>query len=251
MLGMTAALLATAAFLILSSIGSLPVSTTHAVVGAVVGMTALSTAPMCVKWGALGRIAASWVVSPLLAGALGSGLYKLLQRFVILSPCALTSCTGPPRLNAAPDSPCVACRSQPHHSAVSCVHADECAAHTLAACLSQASASAHCWLHTAHSLHASQQHQYCHSTAIAALLCRSRAQGAACQPLALCQLHLRSGEPHLAEGAADAGPGLVLGPAGCSGVVPGGHGRSILFLRACPVASHAVVQHRSAVCTSS
>lgn len=95
MLGMTAALLATAVFLILSSATSMPVSTTHAVVGAVLGMTAAGTAPSCLKWEPLGRIAASWVISPLLAGAVGAGLYSVLQRYIILSPSAAPSnCHG-------------------------------------------------------------------------------------------------------------------------------------------------------------
>ena len=85
MLGMSAALLATAVFLILSSATSMPVSTTHAVVGAVLGMTAAGTAPRCLQLWPLARIVASWIVSPLLAGVLGSALYSVLQRYVILS----------------------------------------------------------------------------------------------------------------------------------------------------------------------
>jgi Phosphate transporter family len=60
------------------------------VVGAVLGMTAAGTAPRCLQWAPLAKIAASWIVSPLLAGALGAALYTLLQRTIILSPRALS-----------------------------------------------------------------------------------------------------------------------------------------------------------------
>ena len=74
MLGMTAALLATAVFLILSSLTAMPVSTTHAIVGAVVGMTAVATSVNCLQWSPLARIVASWLLSPLLAGIIGASL---------------------------------------------------------------------------------------------------------------------------------------------------------------------------------
>ena len=86
MLGMTAALLATAIFLILSSTTAMPVSTTHAVVGAVVGMALVAVGPKCVRWRPLGKIVASWLLSPLLSGVLGAALYQLLQRYIVMSP---------------------------------------------------------------------------------------------------------------------------------------------------------------------
>lgn len=86
MLGMAAALLATAVFLILSSTTSMPVSTTHAIVGAIAGMTAAATRPACLRWVTLARIAASWVTSPLVAGVIGAALYELLRRTIVLAP---------------------------------------------------------------------------------------------------------------------------------------------------------------------
>ena len=83
MLGMAAALLATAVFLILSSVTAMPVSTTHAVVGAVVGMTAAATSTACLQYWPLARIAASWLLSPLLAGVIAVVLYRTLLRLVI------------------------------------------------------------------------------------------------------------------------------------------------------------------------
>lgn len=86
MLGMMCALLSTAAFLLLASYTSMPVSTTHAIVGAVVGFTIVGTKASCLKLSALGYIALSWVASPLLSGAIGSVLYYVLHRTVIQAP---------------------------------------------------------------------------------------------------------------------------------------------------------------------
>jgi hypothetical protein len=83
MLGMLCALIATAVFLLLASYTAMPVSTTHAVVGAVVGSTIVGTKFACLNWEGLGRIAASWVASPLLSGVIGSLLYAALHRFII------------------------------------------------------------------------------------------------------------------------------------------------------------------------
>jgi sodium-dependent phosphate transporter len=86
MFGMAAALLATGVFLILSSTTAMPVSTTHAIVGGVLGMTLVAVAPKCVQWTSIAKIASSWVLSPLLSGAIGSALYVLLLRLILYSP---------------------------------------------------------------------------------------------------------------------------------------------------------------------
>lgn len=85
MLGMALALLGTAAFLLLATFTAMPVSVTHAIVGAVVGMTLVGTDGGCLNLRSIGLIAASWVTSPLLSGAIGSGMYVLLHRHVILA----------------------------------------------------------------------------------------------------------------------------------------------------------------------
>ena len=86
MLGMCAALLATAVFLLLSSTTGMPVSTTHAIVGAVVGMALVGTSPACLAWERLGRVALTWVTSPLLAGLFGAGLHFCLHHVIMSAP---------------------------------------------------------------------------------------------------------------------------------------------------------------------
>jgi phosphate/sulfate permease len=86
MLAMCAALLAAAVFLVLSSATSMPVSTTHAVIGAVVGVTGAGTSFSCLDLSKLLSIVASWVTSPLLAGAIGAGLHVALKYWIITPP---------------------------------------------------------------------------------------------------------------------------------------------------------------------
>jgi PiT family inorganic phosphate transporter len=66
--GMLAALLAAAIWLMVASIKGWPVSTTHSIVGALVGFAMAGIGMDAVNWGKIGQIAASWVVSPALGG---------------------------------------------------------------------------------------------------------------------------------------------------------------------------------------
>jgi PiT family inorganic phosphate transporter len=66
--GMLAALLAAGIWLMIASARGWPVSTTHSIVGAIVGFAVAGIGMDAVKWGQIGQIAASWVVSPLLGG---------------------------------------------------------------------------------------------------------------------------------------------------------------------------------------
>ena len=64
MVGMTAALLAAAAWLHLATYFSLPVSTSHSIVGAVIGFGLVAGGVDAVMWPKLGAIALSWIISP-------------------------------------------------------------------------------------------------------------------------------------------------------------------------------------------
>lgn len=80
--GMLAALLAAGTWLLVASMKGWPVSTTHSVVGAIVGFAVAGLGPSTVDWGAVGKIAASWVVSPLLAGSIGFVLFKSVHHLI-------------------------------------------------------------------------------------------------------------------------------------------------------------------------
>ncbi|MCZ0926037.1 MULTISPECIES: inorganic phosphate transporter [Halomonadaceae] len=80
--GMLSALLAAATWLLVASMKGWPVSTTHSIVGAIVGFAVAGLGAEAVDWGAVGSIAASWLVSPLLAGTAGFVLFKSVHHLV-------------------------------------------------------------------------------------------------------------------------------------------------------------------------
>ncbi|MCH8166802.1 MAG: inorganic phosphate transporter [Proteobacteria bacterium] len=80
---MMAALLAAAAWINLATILNAPVSTTHSIVGGVLGAGIAASGPAIVAWPTMGLIAASWVISPLLGG-LGAALLLGFIKWAIL-----------------------------------------------------------------------------------------------------------------------------------------------------------------------
>jgi PiT family inorganic phosphate transporter len=81
--GMLAALLAAAIWLMVASARGWPVSTTHSIVGAVIGFAVAGIGIDAVEWGKVSMIAASWVVSPLLGGTLAFLLMMSIRRLIL------------------------------------------------------------------------------------------------------------------------------------------------------------------------
>lgn len=81
--GMLASLLAAAAWLAVASVRGWPVSTTHSIVGAIVGFAAVGISVDAVAWGKVGAIAASWVVSPLLSGTIAFFLFMSVKWLIL------------------------------------------------------------------------------------------------------------------------------------------------------------------------
>lgn len=82
-LGMMSALLAAGTWLLIASTKGWPVSTTHSIVGAVIGFAAVGVSMDAVNWAGVGPIVASWVVSPLLSGIVAFGLFVSVQKLII------------------------------------------------------------------------------------------------------------------------------------------------------------------------
>ena len=82
-IGMLASLLAAAAWLNVATFFGQPVSTTHAIVGAVMGFAIVAAGPGAIVWSKMGAIAASWVISPVAGGLLAFVIYRMIQRFVL------------------------------------------------------------------------------------------------------------------------------------------------------------------------
>lgn len=81
--GMLAALLAAGSWLLIASLMGWPVSTTHSIVGALVGFAAVGIGVDAVAWGKVSSIVASWVVSPVLAGTISFGLFISVQKLIL------------------------------------------------------------------------------------------------------------------------------------------------------------------------
>ena len=81
--GMLAALLATAIWLMVASFKGWPVSTTHSIVGALVGFGIVGIGIEAINWAKIGQIAASWVISPLVGGVLAFVLVISIQRLIL------------------------------------------------------------------------------------------------------------------------------------------------------------------------
>ena len=81
--GMLSALLAAGIWLLIASAMGWPVSTTHSIVGAIVGFAAVGISPDVVNWGKVGSIVASWVVSPVLAGTISFALFMSVQKLIL------------------------------------------------------------------------------------------------------------------------------------------------------------------------
>lgn len=82
-LGMLAALLSAALWLQLASSRGLPVSTTHSIVGAVIGFAVVSMGFSAVEWSKVGSIVASWFVSPVCGGVLGFASFFVVRRTIL------------------------------------------------------------------------------------------------------------------------------------------------------------------------
>ena len=81
--GMLASLLAAGAWLLIASSFGLPVSTTHSIVGAIVGFGAVGIGVDAVAWSEVFKIVISWIASPVLAGVISFTLFRSIQNLII------------------------------------------------------------------------------------------------------------------------------------------------------------------------
>lgn len=81
--GMLASLLAAGTWLLIASRKGWPVSTTHSIVGAVVGFASVGVGMEAVHWDKVGTIVISWVISPVLAGVLAFMVFRSIQKLIL------------------------------------------------------------------------------------------------------------------------------------------------------------------------
>jgi len=80
--GMIGALLAAAIWLQIASYFGWPVSTTHSIVGAVLGFGVMYGGMHVAEWGMVGSIVSSWVISPIMSGTIAYLIFSLLRRSI-------------------------------------------------------------------------------------------------------------------------------------------------------------------------
>jgi len=88
---MTGALLAAALWLNLATAVGAPVSTTHSIVGGVLGAGIAAGGWGIADWSVVGQIVASWVISPVLGGVIAAGFLYIIKRSITYQPNVLVS----------------------------------------------------------------------------------------------------------------------------------------------------------------
>jgi PiT family inorganic phosphate transporter len=80
--GMISALLAAGIWLVVASALGWPVSTTHSIVGAIVGFAAVGVSVDSVAWGKVGGIIGSWVITPAISGFIAYCIFQSVQKLI-------------------------------------------------------------------------------------------------------------------------------------------------------------------------
>ena len=81
--GMLASLFAAGTWLLLATMKGWPVSTTHTIVGALVGFALVTVGAEAVNWAKIGTIAASWLASPLMAGLISAAVFLSAKKLIL------------------------------------------------------------------------------------------------------------------------------------------------------------------------
>ncbi|QIB49767.1 inorganic phosphate transporter [Pseudomonas sp. OIL-1] len=81
--GMLAALLAAGSWLFIASTRGWPVSTTHSIIGAVIGFGAVGVSVDAVNWAGVVPIVSSWVISPLLSGVIAFSIFLSVHKLIL------------------------------------------------------------------------------------------------------------------------------------------------------------------------
>lgn len=84
-IGMISALLATSICLQGANLKGWPISTTHAIVGAIVGFGVVAGGMDAINWGVIGSVASSWVISPIISAITAFCFFKIVQKFILFA----------------------------------------------------------------------------------------------------------------------------------------------------------------------
>ncbi len=81
-IGMISSLIAAATWLAVASYMAWPVSTTHSIVGAIIGFAVISVGTEAVNWAKVSGIVGSWIVTPLISGVIAYIIFMSAQKFI-------------------------------------------------------------------------------------------------------------------------------------------------------------------------
>ncbi|NAW69037.1 phosphate permease [Vibrio sp. V27_P1S3P104] len=80
--GMMSSLLAAGTWLLLASYMGWPVSTTHSIIGAIIGFASVSVGTDAVDWSSVQGIVGSWIITPFISGLLAYAIFVSAQRLI-------------------------------------------------------------------------------------------------------------------------------------------------------------------------
>ncbi|UZP66363.1 inorganic phosphate transporter [Desulfovibrio mangrovi] len=83
MVGMFAALLSAALWVLVATLTALPVSSTHSIVGSILGFGFVAGGPEVVNWANLGFVVLSWIISPLFGAGIAYLVFWQIRRFIL------------------------------------------------------------------------------------------------------------------------------------------------------------------------
>ncbi|MBD2136830.1 inorganic phosphate transporter [Anabaena sp. FACHB-1237] len=81
-IGMATVLLTGGIWLQIATAKGLPVSSSHAVVGAIAGFTAVSLGIQAIDWPSIGLITIGWILTPVISAAIAALFYSIIQRWI-------------------------------------------------------------------------------------------------------------------------------------------------------------------------
>ena len=81
-LGMMSALFAAGIWLLIASFMGWPVSTTHSIIGAIIGFASITVGSQAIHWGSIGGIVGSWFVTPVISGIIAYAIFTSIQKLI-------------------------------------------------------------------------------------------------------------------------------------------------------------------------
>lgn len=91
MVGMFAALLSSGLWVLIATLTALPVSSTHSIVGSIIGFGLVVGGPGVINWSSLGMVVLSWLVSPFFGALIAYLVFILIRRYILYAKDAVAA----------------------------------------------------------------------------------------------------------------------------------------------------------------